>query len=402
MGDRQMDMARTFRGPTLGILLAMAAGAAAPLPSAAQVAADPEVLSYAEVRDSPVIERGDYLVVIDVDRNRLHFMQGLTVLWSAPVATGMDLKLEAGSRTWQFSTPPGEYQVQYKEENPVWNAPDWYFIENRLPVPPQDDPRRRIPGGLGVAAVHIGRGLAIHGTDKPDLLGQRVSHGCIRLANEYAQRLFHNVQVGTKVLIVGREERTRPGRLVPGQVPGAGPVDARTQRLRDHAKAQRARLLGELNALSTERLLDRLDTELRSRTSTSPADRWTETAGVLVGRAVRDEDADAARGLLDQWGEVRDPRTRAEFATYLADLYRRGSPATARALARMEGWAQQAAAEVIVAATLALFSDGPDFATAPWPTRRIPRTALAADAQHGWDVIQGAERTFRERRNGAR
>src|SRR5690606_1607731 len=50
-----------------------------------------------------------------------------------------------------------------------------------------------------------------HGTDRTDL---GVSHGCIRLETRYARRLFHNVQVGTPVIIVGGEEARRNAKQV--------------------------------------------------------------------------------------------------------------------------------------------------------------------------------------------
>jgi hypothetical protein len=369
--------------------------------SAQQVSARDGVLAHPEVRRSEVVARGDYLVVIDLDENLLHFLKGSTVLWSAPVGTGMGLRLETESRNWTFSTPTGEYQVQYKEENPVWNAPDWYFIENKLPVPPQGDPRRRFPGALGVAAVHFGTGLAIHGTDKPDLLGQQISHGCIRLANEYAQRLYHNVQVGTKILIVGTEETGDRGRLEPGNVPGAGPVDARTQRMRDRIKAERAALTKELDALSTAALLDRLEEETAER-ERAGLPHWTETASVLIRRAVADEDVDAARGVLEHSARVRDARVRAEFATYVADLYRRATPVAAAALASLPPRARSAAASAVVETTLGLFSGGAELATAPWPSRRMLRSALDSDQRRGWEAIQSAEQSYRDQRLSAR
>src|SRR6202008_762316 len=66
------------------------------------------------------------------------------------------------------------------------------------PVPPLESPARKEEGGLGAAAVFLGDEIAIHGTDKPELLGRRVSHGCIRL--------FHDVQVGPPVVIVGQAD----------------------------------------------------------------------------------------------------------------------------------------------------------------------------------------------------
>ncbi|HEX5870880.1 MAG TPA: L,D-transpeptidase, partial [Longimicrobium sp.] len=147
---------------------------------------------------SAALARGGYAVVVDLDVNRLYFARGRRVLWSAPVGTGTGMRLENGRGEWDFSTPTGTFHVTFKDIEPDWIAPDWYFLENGLRVPGPDSDARRFPRGLGAAAVFIGQGLAIHGTDKPELLGQRVSHGCIRLANADALRLFHNVQVGTE------------------------------------------------------------------------------------------------------------------------------------------------------------------------------------------------------------
>ena len=44
--------------------------------------------------------------------------------------------------------------------------------------------------------------VGIHGTNAPSLLGQAVSHGCIRVANEAILRLRSRVPVGTPIRIV--------------------------------------------------------------------------------------------------------------------------------------------------------------------------------------------------------
>jgi hypothetical protein len=195
---RLMNRSFAARAPlALGAALLMGAcstmGSRKPAPPPPAAAPAPPV---------PVPDRK--FVVVDVERNELRFMDGERVLWRAPVGTGTGFRLSTRSgRQWQFHTPSGTMQVQYKELNPAWFRPDWWFIENKRPVPPQDSPLRKEEGGLGAAAVFLGNELAIHGTDKPELLGRRVSHGCIRLSNANAVRLFHNVQVGTPVMIVG-------------------------------------------------------------------------------------------------------------------------------------------------------------------------------------------------------
>jgi len=60
---------------------------------------------------------------------------------------------------------------------------------------------------MGSTAIYLGDGIAIHGTNQPELLlnpdpeRRRVSHGCIRLTNEAARTLMYMVDVGTPVLI---------------------------------------------------------------------------------------------------------------------------------------------------------------------------------------------------------
>ena len=41
--------------------------------------------------------------------------------------------------------------------------------------------------------------VGIHGTDRPELLGQAVSHGCVRVANAVATRLRRLAPLGTPV-----------------------------------------------------------------------------------------------------------------------------------------------------------------------------------------------------------
>jgi lipoprotein-anchoring transpeptidase ErfK/SrfK len=44
--------------------------------------------------------------------------------------------------------------------------------------------------------------VGIHGTNSPSLLGQAVSHGCVRVANDAILRLQRHVPVGTPIRIV--------------------------------------------------------------------------------------------------------------------------------------------------------------------------------------------------------
>lgn len=156
--------------------------------------------------EPPLAVEGRY-VVIQLAENRLAVMEGASILWQAPVATGNGFRLVGAGRTWRFSTPRGVFRVQRMEKDPVWIMPDWAFVEAGQRVPPLDSPRRRRPGALGTTALYIDHDLAIHGTERPDLVlredpnARRVSHGCIRMTNEDARMLYYLVDVGTPVLI---------------------------------------------------------------------------------------------------------------------------------------------------------------------------------------------------------
>jgi lipoprotein-anchoring transpeptidase ErfK/SrfK len=58
--------------------------------------------------------------------------------------------------------------------------------------------------GFSTVLTEFGRGdgqIAIHGTNQPELLGQNVSHGCIRVSNEMITRLVQEFPLGAPVLI---------------------------------------------------------------------------------------------------------------------------------------------------------------------------------------------------------
>lgn len=172
-----------------------------------------DVLDREYSADTPLMNHDGRYIVVHLAENRVFVFEGGRAIWSAPSGTGTGLELQRGERhQWKFTTPEGIMRVRRMEKNPMWEAPDWHFIEKNLPIPPQNDPRRLIPGGMGTTALYLGDGIAIHGTEKPELLmnpdpeARRVSHGCIRLTNEHARELMHMVEVGTPVLIYGYVE----------------------------------------------------------------------------------------------------------------------------------------------------------------------------------------------------
>lgn len=180
--------------------------AAAPAARAQGLPVEPLALEHgvprggdALYRDPPVDE--ERYIVISLQEHRLYLMERERVVWETVVGTGTGTRLEGAGQKWEFSTPRGMFRVQRKEKDPQWYVPDWAYIERGTPIPPPDSPARWETGMLGTSALFLGEGIAVHGTSKPELLGQNVSHGCIRMTNEAARLLYYEVEVGTPVFI---------------------------------------------------------------------------------------------------------------------------------------------------------------------------------------------------------
>ncbi|WFU82172.1 L,D-transpeptidase [Bradyrhizobium sp. CIAT3101] len=94
----------------------------------------------------------------------------------------------------------GEQTVARKTEWPDWRPPTEMLV--RQPYLP-----RFMAGGptnpLGARAMYLGETeYRIHGTNKPDTIGKRVSSGCIRLTNDDVTDLYERVKVGAKVIVL--------------------------------------------------------------------------------------------------------------------------------------------------------------------------------------------------------
>jgi len=110
----------------------------------------------------------------------------------------------------------GEQTVARKAEWPDWHPP--VEMIGRQPYLP-----RFMAGGpgnpLGARAMYLGETeYRIHGTNKPDTIGKRVSSGCIRLTNEDVTDLYERVKVGAKVIVMPANAANRPS---PAAMPDA-------------------------------------------------------------------------------------------------------------------------------------------------------------------------------------
>jgi len=107
----------------------------------------------------------------------------------------------------------GEQTVARKTEWPDWRPPADMLV--RQPYLP-----RFMAGGpgnpLGARAMYLGETeYRIHGTNKPDTIGKRVSSGCIRLTNEDVADLYERVKVGAKVIVLPATAARRPSQGAP-------------------------------------------------------------------------------------------------------------------------------------------------------------------------------------------
>jgi lipoprotein-anchoring transpeptidase ErfK/SrfK len=81
-----------------------------------------------------------------------------------------------------------------------------YYVNQRLV--PSDPGGPFGPGAIGISAFSEvltgwvqGGPVAIHGTNRPDLVGQAVSNGCIRVENADLLRLWRDTPAGTPVVV---------------------------------------------------------------------------------------------------------------------------------------------------------------------------------------------------------
>ncbi len=164
-------------------------------------AVDLEAEKRATDRLAALRPRGRH-VVIDSYRNRLLVYDGDTLLREAVCSTGSGTVLvhPSGKKTWTFDTPLGERRVVSKVRDPIWTKPDWAFIEEGF-EPPKDPSLRVDRVSLGDYALYLGEGYIIHGTLFQTLLGQGVTHGCVRLGDKDLEYVYQTIPVGARVYL---------------------------------------------------------------------------------------------------------------------------------------------------------------------------------------------------------
>ncbi|MEM6253985.1 MAG: L,D-transpeptidase [Cyanobacteria bacterium P01_D01_bin.156] len=98
-----------------------------------------------------------------------------------------------GQTEWE--TPEGSFEVIQKSEYPAWQHP---ITGEIIPAGRKQNPLgSRWIGFLSSKDGEIG----FHGTNEESLIGEAISHGCIRMLNEDVEDLYTYLELGTPVIV---------------------------------------------------------------------------------------------------------------------------------------------------------------------------------------------------------
>ena len=120
-------------------------------------------------------------IEVSLSQHRLRYWDGDALVLDEPVALG----------TARTPTPLGSFFVDIVAKPPNPRGP---FGPYQVSITAFSDVLERFAGGIGQ--------LAIHGTNRPDLIGGNVSNGCIRLSNAAVTILAERIAIGTPIDIV--------------------------------------------------------------------------------------------------------------------------------------------------------------------------------------------------------
>lgn len=136
---------------------------------------------------------GANTIVIDTSERRLYYTLGNGRAIKYGVGVGREGFQWAGvnrisrKAEWPGWTPPSAMRARVKRET-------GRILPTYQPGGP-DNP-------LGARAMYIGGSIyRIHGTNQPWTIGQAMSSGCIRMANDDVTHLYNQAGIGTKVIV---------------------------------------------------------------------------------------------------------------------------------------------------------------------------------------------------------
>jgi lipoprotein-anchoring transpeptidase ErfK/SrfK len=140
-----------------------------------------------EVTTAAVAEHFPSYLTLDRGSFTLRLWKDLKLAETYTVAVGQE----------GLETPEGLYEIQAKEENPIWHVPesDWAGDLAGQTIPPGPS------NPIKARWMAIYEGAGIHGTEETASLGSAASHGCVRMAIADVEELYEQVEVGTPIFI---------------------------------------------------------------------------------------------------------------------------------------------------------------------------------------------------------
>lgn len=196
-----------------------------------------------------------FRVIVSLQEKHLWVVIDEDTLLSAPVSVASGQTLTYQGKSFTFTTPRGMRTVRGKDADPIWQPPEWLYIEaaqelglkvkpiprsgytmpdgrrlyineeneigvwtdsgptkfidknlhlifdDVLYVPPLGTENRKVNGTLGKYKLDLGEGYLLHGTPLKNSIGLAATHGCVRLRDEDIEWLYENIPIGTKVYI---------------------------------------------------------------------------------------------------------------------------------------------------------------------------------------------------------
>lgn len=127
----------------------------------------------------------DTRLVLKLKERKVYVYQGEQELASYPVAIG--------KKGWE--TPTGNFEIIQLVKDPIWQNP---WNNNIIPAGTKNPLGERWIGFWTDGKNSIG----FHGTTAENLIGQAVSHGCVRMRNRDIKEMFEKVKLGTPVVVV--------------------------------------------------------------------------------------------------------------------------------------------------------------------------------------------------------
>lgn len=124
-------------------------------------------------------------VVVDLSDRKVRLYEQKKLKATYPIAIGQE--------GWE--TPTGSFKVLQMYENPAWQHP--ITGETIAPGDQENPLGKRWIGFTSHGKLLIG----FHGTKDYSLLGQAVSHGCLRMKNADVVALYQQIKIGTPILV---------------------------------------------------------------------------------------------------------------------------------------------------------------------------------------------------------